>query len=184
VIRLSFDDGPSEWTPVILDLLFAADVQAWFFVVGASIEGRENVLRRQADEGHRIGVHGWNHVRLPPLPAIEISSELSATARRIEAVVGIWPEFYRAPYLESGEYVDAIASKLGMSHFGADCTPDDWTGQDPEAVAAICLGAYAENPDAMICLHDGVPPHGGSARCTASRASTVEAVRLILEALA
>ena len=34
-VVLTFDDGPSEWTEQILDLLRARQVRASFFVVGA-----------------------------------------------------------------------------------------------------------------------------------------------------
>jgi peptidoglycan-N-acetylglucosamine deacetylase len=183
VIQLSFDDGPSEWTPAILDLLYAADVQAHFFVCGASIAANRQVLERAADEGHTIGNHSYSHRRLPQLCAEQIELELAATSALIEVAVGPRPALYRAPYLERSALVDNIAAELGLAHYGADVQPDDWASDDAEATAAICLAAYRENPAAVICLHDGVPPHGGSARCTASRAPTVEAVRLILEGL-
>lgn len=60
---LTFDDGPgSRLTPVILDILKAHDIKATFFVLGSSIEGRENLVKRIAKEGHQICSHGYHHV--------------------------------------------------------------------------------------------------------------------------
>ena len=57
-IALTFDDGPSQWTPAILDLLAAAGARATFFVLGQAIDGREDLLRRIASEDHELGNHG------------------------------------------------------------------------------------------------------------------------------
>ena len=46
VLALTFDDGPSEWTPSILDLLAEHDARATFFILGANVSGREHTLRR------------------------------------------------------------------------------------------------------------------------------------------
>jgi peptidoglycan/xylan/chitin deacetylase (PgdA/CDA1 family) len=41
ILALTFDDGPSEWTPSILDLLAEHDARATFFILGAGIAGAE-----------------------------------------------------------------------------------------------------------------------------------------------
>ena len=61
MIRLSFDDGPSKWTPQILDVLFEYDVQATFFVIGQHIAAHEETLERMVDEGHTVGNHTWSN---------------------------------------------------------------------------------------------------------------------------
>lgn len=60
IIALTFDDGPSETiTPQILDLLKEYGVKATFFVL--NFEGREDIIRREYEEGHTIGFHGYSH---------------------------------------------------------------------------------------------------------------------------
>jgi hypothetical protein len=51
-VVLTFDDGPSEWTEQILDLLRARQVRASFFVVGARAAARPDLVRRMYAEGH------------------------------------------------------------------------------------------------------------------------------------
>lgn len=60
-IYLTLDDGPSSHTEQFLDILKKYHSYATFFVVGDMIEGREDIIRRIADEGHSIGVHAFQH---------------------------------------------------------------------------------------------------------------------------
>ena len=61
VAYLTFDDGPSKYTPEILDILDRNGIKATFFVTGWTIEGKEDTLRREVEEGHAIGLHSWTH---------------------------------------------------------------------------------------------------------------------------
>ena len=49
---LTFDDGPSQLTPKILDLLKKYDIKATFFVVGSLAEKNPDIVKRASDEGH------------------------------------------------------------------------------------------------------------------------------------
>ena len=96
-------------------------------------------------------------------------------------MTGTWPRAWRAPYYAADERVLAIARSLGLaSHIDSDIIPDDWMLDDCEEIARRVLA----DGDGIMTLHDGIPPDGGSDHCTKSRRPTVDAVRLILEALA
>ena len=180
-LQLTFDDGPSEWTPQILDLLAEHDVKATFFVVGSQIEGREGILLRADYDGHAIGNHSWSHPRLtgPAMTHNRIWRELKDTSTAIEAVTGTWPRAWRAPYYATDNRSIAIARGIGLStHVDSDIIPDDWMLTDPAEIA----GRVLRDGDGIVTLHDGIPPDGGSDKCTASRQPTVDALRLILEA--
>ena len=58
VIYLTFDDGPSEHTVALLDLLKRYGVKATFFVTGSGSNGE---LWRMYKEGHSIGMHTMTH---------------------------------------------------------------------------------------------------------------------------
>lgn len=61
VIYLTFDDGPSaNATPRILDTLKEKGVHATFFIINYS-EANEHLVKREIDEGHAIGIHGYSH---------------------------------------------------------------------------------------------------------------------------
>lgn len=185
-LLLTFDDGPSEWTPKILDLLAEHEVKATFFVVGSQIAGREGILRRAGYDRHAVGNHTWNHPRLtdPALTVNAVRRELRDTSARIAQVVGKTPPVWRAPYFGIDDRADVIGRDLGMTHIGADIVPDDWRLNDATIIAERVIEAArtaGDNP--VVCLHDGIPPDGGSTHCTSSRQPTVDAVRIILEAI-
>lgn len=58
VCYLTFDDGPSDNTLKILDILKKANAKASFFVVGTS---KLDYIKRAHAEGHTIALHANNH---------------------------------------------------------------------------------------------------------------------------
>lgn len=62
IAYLTFDDGPSELTPKYLDILKRHHAKATFFLIGQQIEGdMKEVVRRQIQEGHELGIHTYTH---------------------------------------------------------------------------------------------------------------------------
>ncbi len=182
-VILTFDDGPSEWTPAILDLLAEHGARATFFVIGRNALENPHHLRRIAADGHQIGNHTWSHREVPRLNAYDAYAELASCQSVLSVLLGSPPKRWRAPFLAPGPHGAWAAAEHGLVHIGADICPDDFAREDPEEIARIVLAETAKlRSDAVVCLHDGVPPDGGSARCLSSRAPTVEALRLILEA--
>jgi len=97
LVALTFDDGPSEWTAPILDVMKEHGARATFFVIGEAIEGRESVLRRTAAEGHEIGNHTWSHPALTTIPLDRVREELDFAGDTIERVLGARPRLFRPP---------------------------------------------------------------------------------------
>ena len=61
IIYLTFDDGPSSSiTPKILDILKQKNVKATFFILNYS-SSLEYLVKREYNEGHSIGIHGYSH---------------------------------------------------------------------------------------------------------------------------
>ncbi len=60
-IAITFDDGPTEFTPKFLDLLSKYDAKATFFCIGKQIEKHPEILDRIYKEGHQIGNHSYSH---------------------------------------------------------------------------------------------------------------------------
>ena len=184
-VRLTLDDGPSVWTPPILDLLFDHDIQATFFVIGQRIADHEDTVERMVDEGHTVGNHTWNHKRLtdPWLDPKCVRMELADTQEAFLGLMGFPLREWRAPYFATNRWVEAVAAEYGLNpHTRADVIPDDWMRDDPDEIARRVLKGIAAGGQ-VVCLHDGVPPDGGSTHCTQSRQPTVDALELILEEL-
>ncbi|MBP1751127.1 MAG: polysaccharide deacetylase, partial [Deltaproteobacteria bacterium] len=86
IAYLTFDDGPTDWTAGILDILKKEKVPATFFVCGAWGDEKNlshnrfrkyrDVLIRMVREGHIIGNHTLNHQNLAKLPPENIAKEI------------------------------------------------------------------------------------------------------------
>jgi len=62
-IALTFDDGPSEGTPRVLEILQRHAVPATFFQCGANVERLPAIAREVLAAGHTIGNHSHTHSR-------------------------------------------------------------------------------------------------------------------------
>ena len=98
-IYLTFDDGPSTVvTGRVLDVLKAQNVKATFFIVSDRVEGREDILRRIAKEGHTLGVHSKTHIYTQIYASEEaFLKDVESCAKVIEKVTGVRPRVYRFP---------------------------------------------------------------------------------------
>src|SRR5580693_6479854 len=63
-IALTFDDGPSESTPALLEILARHGAPATFFQCGANVRRLPQVSREVAALGHEIGNHTDTHPKL------------------------------------------------------------------------------------------------------------------------
>lgn len=59
---LTFDDGPSQNTNDILNILQENNIKATFFVLGSQVEKMPEMTKKLYDEGHYIANHGYSHI--------------------------------------------------------------------------------------------------------------------------
>src|SRR5690242_3490333 len=64
VLSLTFDDGPSESTPALLEILARHQVKATFFMCGRNVRRLPGIARTVHEAGHEIGNHSDSHPRL------------------------------------------------------------------------------------------------------------------------
>ena len=95
VAFLTFDDGPTNTTPAVLDTLARLQVPATFFVIagpkGLGREGSEDLLRREIAEGHSVCIHTYSHNYHELYPGRRANPDaiLADHARAVEAVRGV-----------------------------------------------------------------------------------------------
>src|SRR5437867_8053570 len=97
-LALTFDDGPSEGTNQLLDILARYQIPATFFVCGMNVHRLPAVARATAAAGHEIGNHTYSHPALYLRSRRFISDELSAAQSIIAHTVGAAPALFRAPF--------------------------------------------------------------------------------------
>jgi len=151
-VALTFDDGPSESTPLLLEILARFGVRATFFVNGANVSRLPEIARQIQRAGHEIGNHGQSHPYYYFRSAAFIRDDLSAAQRTIAEVTGVEPRFFRAPYGVRWFGLGAAQASLGLMGVM-------WTiiGQDWKRPAGAVVERVMKNirNGAIICLHDG-----------------------------
>ena len=154
-VALTFDDGPSAYTPEVLRALRHEDAQATFFVIGSQVAGHEGVLRRMVRDGHEIGNHSMLHGVDPD------ENDLAQASDEIQRASGFRPCQFRPP---GGTFSDELvqrAALLGMGTVLWSVDPQDWVAQEPESIIERVLAVT--EPGSIILLHDA----GGDRTATA-----------------
>jgi peptidoglycan/xylan/chitin deacetylase (PgdA/CDA1 family) len=151
-VALTFDDGPSEGTPAILDVLAQYRVPATFFQVGANVERLPEIARAVAAAGHAIGNHSYSHPLFCFRPPAFIEDDVRRAQQTIQAHTGVRPEWFRAPY--GARWFGMGRAQRGLSLTGAMWTVigRDWTLDSAAIFRRMEKGA---SNGAILCLHDG-----------------------------
>jgi peptidoglycan/xylan/chitin deacetylase (PgdA/CDA1 family) len=171
---LTFDDGPSpETTPLVLDLLRDAEVNATFFVLGEAVERHPDLLKRIVAEGHSVGIHAYRHRPFVLLSARAVQNEICRTR---EIICRVCPEAKLTPWLRPPHGFKTFT--LVRTARRSDCRLATWNldsrdycTPNAESISRQVLDHL--KPGAIILLHDG-----------SENAATVEALSCILSGMA
>ncbi|EJT98584.1 glycoside hydrolase/deacetylase [Dacryopinax primogenitus] len=117
---LSYDDGPSPWTPALLNHMHQENLKSTFFIVGSRAISRPQILQDEYMLGHQLCVHTWSHPYLTTLTTEQVVAELGWTREAIRQITGVSPNCMRPPYGDLDDRVRAISLAMGM-------TPIIWT---------------------------------------------------------
>ncbi len=152
-IALTFDDGPSEDTESILDVLNEYGIKATFFMVGSQVERLPEVARRVVREGHQIGNHSLSHsIYLYQRPSTT-RRELEDSQKIISRVTGVTPTVARPPCGVRTPAYFAAAWRLGLKTIQWSVTGFDWK---PITAKEIVENVLKElQPGSIVLLHDG-----------------------------
>ncbi|HYL36827.1 MAG TPA: polysaccharide deacetylase family protein [Bryobacteraceae bacterium] len=151
-IALTFDDGPSESTPELLEILARHGAPATFFQCGANVRRLPEVARAVAAAGHEIGNHSDTHPKLHFKSRQTIYGELAAAQETIQQVTGLRPQYFRAPYGIRWFGLREAQQRLGLMGVMWTTIGMDWKWP-AERVIPRLLGGAANG--AIFCLHDG-----------------------------
>ena len=95
VIYLTFDDGPSNYTDELLDILKKYNVKATFFVTN---NGSDKTIKRAYEEGHSIGLHTYSHNYNKVYQSIDAYfADLEKISNRVEKITGQKSKLIRFP---------------------------------------------------------------------------------------
>ncbi len=164
VIYLTFDDGPSDHTPKLLQILEKYNVKVTFFVVGNS---RLEYLDDIAAGGHSIGIHTDSHV-YSEIYASEDAffKDFYAIRDKIKKYSGISTTLTRFPggssNVESRKFCPGIMTKLtqavpaqGFQYFDWNVDSNDAGGaKTAEEVYANVIAGIRDSRPNIVLQHD------------------------------
>jgi peptidoglycan/xylan/chitin deacetylase (PgdA/CDA1 family) len=151
IIALTFDDGPSDTTSLkVLSKLKKYGVPGSFFLIGQNIiPEREYIVKEELAYGCDIENHSLTHSDMTKLDAETIRAEIEETSRRIMAITGKEPEFFRPPFIL---FNDTMFENIPYIFIcGHAC--DDWIPEvSAEERAKKVLDGARDNM--LVLLHD------------------------------
>ncbi|WP_442813615.1 polysaccharide deacetylase family protein [Streptomyces sp. NBC_01754] len=152
-IALTFDAGPGEDTPHLLDVLKEEKVPATFFLLGKNhVLKHPETVRRIEAEGHEVANHTWSHEILTDKKPDEIRAELDKTQLAIEKITGKKPRLMRPPQGRTDDTVSDISKELGLSQILWSATAKDYSTNDSALITERILDQA--DKDGIILLHD------------------------------
>lgn len=171
-VWLTVDDGPSDDTAAILDLLDTYRARATFFLVAEQARKYPGMARAIIERGHQVGNHSLDH------PAASFWIATPAAMRRqigecqtvLERITGKRPRLFRAVVGMNGPFVTPELRRHGLRQIGWSARGYDSIETDPERVVARISRRL--QPGAILLVHEGCG-HGNS----------VAIVRRLLETL-
>lgn len=151
LLALTFDDGPSDYTNRLLDILKAKGIKVTFFALGSRADYYPDIIRREVKEGHEVESHTYAHRNLSSISAGEVSSEVISAAQSICNAVGKQGcvSYVRPPY---GGVNDVVRSVVKEPLIGWSVDSLDWRSRDAVQVRAEVLTHAFDG--AIVLMHD------------------------------
>lgn len=152
-VALTFDDGPSEHTERLLDILKQLEVRATFFVIVNAALARPAIVRRALAEGHTVGLHTLSHANLTSLDEAGLTREVDYAAAALRSITGQPPLFFRPPFGAVTPSIRDRVFNLGMdvALWSGGCI--DWLLLNATAETRVEIAGLAD-AGGLLCLHD------------------------------
>ena len=149
VVALTFDDGTSEYTPEILEVLRENNSKATFFVVGSSVNKYKDTLNQIINEGNEIGNHTYNHKDLTTVTDEELYKQVKGTDDLIYSATGYTPAIMRPPY---GASDDELNKKILKPVIKWSVDTRDWENRNTEMIVNEILENVQDGD--IVLMHD------------------------------
>lgn len=154
-VWLTVDDGPSDDTPDLLDLLDAHGAKATFFVVGERAAARPELVREIVARGHGVGNHSQTHPQawFWALGRARMRREIAQCQQTLHAITGTAPRWFRAVVGHANPFVTAPLRECGLARVAWNARAFDALVADPSRVVSRIERTLS--PGAIVLLHEG-----------------------------
>jgi peptidoglycan/xylan/chitin deacetylase (PgdA/CDA1 family) len=170
-VALTFDDGPSPFTPKLVKVLRRRHVPATFFPVGYGIQRYGRYLQLLRRDGFVVGDHTMTH---PVLQRFDIATQAKEIDGQASLVTGAglpYPRLFRPPYGSFDQGTRGLLTERQMLMVLWSVNPQDYYRPGAKVIVSRTLKGI--HPGAIVLMHDG----GGD------RSQTVAAVKILIRKL-
>lgn len=180
-VYLTFDDGPSERTLEILDILDQYNIKATFFVLCNEDNKSADILKKVAEKGHSIGVHSASHSYTKIYKSVDsFLSDFEICHNYIQEVTGQNVGIFRFPGGSVNSYNKKICKELTDEMLRRGYLYFDWNVSSEDAVKGYTVDSIYKNVingcknknSCVVLMHD-----------SKNKKETVEALKSIIPAL-
>lgn len=152
MVALTFDDGPSKYTPKILDSLEANGGRATFFMVGNRIGSYPSTVKRMVDLGCEPASHTWDHTYITKMSESVLLSNLGKVDTAVQSAAGVSTKLMRPP----GGYVNdaskAVLAKKGVPAIMWSIDTLDWKTKNAQKTIDSVLNNVQDGD--IVLMHD------------------------------
>ena len=163
IIYLTFDDGPSDITGRVLDILDEEGVKATFFVTHGG-----NYVRRAYNSGHTIALHTYTHDYSYLYSSVEnYFADLNNVSNSVYNTIGIYPKIIRFPGGSSNtvsrHYSSGIMSRLTKEVINRGYSYYDWNvdsndaggdGYNSNKIYNNVINGLSHSKTNIVLMHD------------------------------
>ncbi|QJC53587.1 polysaccharide deacetylase family protein [Paenibacillus albicereus] len=166
-VYLTFDDGPSEHTAQVLDILREQGIKATFFMMGRQVKAHPELVQRAREEGHAIGNHSYDHDYKQLYGSFQGYARQTLLTEQALLDAGVATTLVRAPggtytNFDDGYFRAMREAGYTMADWNVDSGDSKRVGVPAAEIAAGATSAALKR-EMTVLLHDGTG-HGESVK--------------------
>ena len=174
-VALTFDDGPTEQTGELLEILDKYDAKGTFFVLGRKAKFDRGLVKAIDIQGSEIGNHSYSHKNLLSQSRRIIGDELLSTEEILHEL-DIFPDIFRPPYGNLNPKVVATARVVGYRTIMSDVDPRDWKKKRNSKNITSYITSHTRK-GSIINLHEGIFGDGYNHQTTSVLKDTIQRLK-------
>ncbi|WP_310560332.1 polysaccharide deacetylase family protein [Flavobacterium sp.] len=155
VVAFTFDDGPTNLSNEILDVLNKNNVKATFFWLGINLAANKEIIIKAKKSGHQIANHSWDHTNGYELDENLVwEQQVLKTIAELKTVAGIQSNYYRPPFgAITQKQIDFLGNK-GITTVLWSITTMDWDITQNDGDSMLNTFTAKLHPGAIVLMHD------------------------------
>ena len=153
VISIGFDAAwGNEDTQTLINILGKYNVKTTFFVVGGWVDKFPESVKQLSDAGHEIMNHSNTHPHMTQISVEKMKEEVQRCDEKIQAITGVKPTLFRAPY---GDYNnDVVGAMRETGHYTIQWDVDSLDWKDLTASEITQRVTSKVKPGSIVLFHN------------------------------